>query len=140
MIRIVEEKMVLLQLSTNSNMIKDAKKECTKEYYLKINPQMIWIIPEYLNLIKTRNKKYVRWKQLLNDFTRENFMKAKNASHNLRRKLKREYTENKFEQAKGNSKKSWDVLNNICGRGKIDNIAEANGQIISNKNNHTLTE
>ncbi|KAL3270378.1 hypothetical protein HHI36_009423 [Cryptolaemus montrouzieri] len=118
MIKIVEEKMINGTDTTFDqliNIIKDAKTECTKEYYPKINPLNIWIKPEYLNLIKTRDKKYVRWKQLQNDFIKD-FIWAKTASNNLMRKLKGEYTENKFEQAKGNSKNTWDVLNNICGR------------------------
>jgi len=141
MLRIIERKMCQENITTFeglANLLKSAKQECSKEYFLKINPKNHWITPGYLNLMKIRDRKYVRWKQVQNDITKEEFRMAKNAVNDLRRKLKRQNTENRFNQVKGNGKKIWNVLNNLCGRmrkekDEIEKITEEDGQTVSNK-------
>ncbi|KAL3286029.1 hypothetical protein HHI36_000542 [Cryptolaemus montrouzieri] len=84
MMEIIERKMCQGNITTFeelANLLKSAKQKCSKEYCLKINPKNHWITTDYLNLMKTRDRKYVRWKQ-------EEFRMAKNAVNDLRRKLK----------------------------------------------------
>ncbi|KAL3289221.1 hypothetical protein HHI36_003655, partial [Cryptolaemus montrouzieri] len=74
--------------------------------------------------------------------TREEFRMAKNAVNDLRRKLKRQNTEDRFNQVRGNSKKTWNVLNNLCCRmrtdkGEIEKVIEEDRQSQTKKKLHT---
>ncbi|KAL3285250.1 hypothetical protein HHI36_019360 [Cryptolaemus montrouzieri] len=103
-----------------ANLLNSEKQEFSKEYCLKINPKNHWITPDYLNLMEIRDRKYVKWKQVQNDITKKEFRMAKNAVNDIRRKLKRQNTEDRFNPVRGNSKKTWNVLNNLCGRMRKD--------------------
>lgn len=98
-----------------------------------------WIPCEYLELLKLRDRLYVRWKKVPNRQTEMDFKNIKNQANNLRNKLKVQYAEKRFHGAKGNHKKIWEVLNDICNRQKrstqkITTIKGIDGQMVNSEN------
>lgn len=120
-----------------AEIIDTTKNECTKEYSIKIKQNNYWITREYLSKLKEKDALYVRWKRLKNEYCENEFKKAKNKLNNLRKKLQKQYAERRFNEAVGNSKKTWVVLNEICNANKSKNkkihkIINSTGKTVKN--------
>ncbi|KAL3277220.1 hypothetical protein HHI36_012570 [Cryptolaemus montrouzieri] len=65
-------------------------------YAVKIGIGNSWITHDYLDLIKKRDRAYVRWKKSNNQFTRDEFTQMKNRTNNLRKLLRRQHVKKNF--------------------------------------------
>lgn len=70
---------------------------------------------------------YERWKKVQNEYTKDEF-----------EKLKKNYVNKKLEEAKGNSKKTWKILNELCGRENkrvktVNKIVDIDGNVVEDK-------
>lgn len=109
-----------------AQMLNRTKKECTKENSIKIRNNNFWVTHEYITKLKNRDKLYVRWKRIPNEYTENEFKKEKNELNKLRTKLQKQYAERKFQQVQGDIKKTWSILNDLCSRSnrKSNNISK----------------
>lgn len=120
-------------------IINETKKQCTKKHLIKIRNNNLWVNAEYIEKVRQRDKLYKRWKVLQNAHTEKAFKKLKNEVNNLRLKLKKEYAEKKIQEAGGDTKKVWKVLNELTCRkvqktNKISEIESMNGEVLKQEN------
>lgn len=125
----------ILSFRELTNSINQTRNEATTEYNLKVINGQHWVNYEFKKKIKERDKLYSRWKLNQNENTEKNFKKLKNEVNNLRNYLKKQYAEGKLENAGGDVKKTWKVLNGLCSKGKkpkssINKINTTNGQTL----------
>lgn len=118
-----------------AEIIETSKMQCSKQYTIKIRTGNEWITPDFLKMIKKRDDLYVRWKRLPNEYTENEFKKLKNKVNNTRKQLQKKHAEKKLEEANGDSRKTWRVLNDFCKKNKknkceIKEITKNNKQII----------
>ncbi|KAL3281932.1 hypothetical protein HHI36_005135 [Cryptolaemus montrouzieri] len=80
--------------------------------------------------MKDRDVKYARWKKIQNDYTKSEFIKARNSVNNKEKSeeaICRQQTLD-FGGPKGISKKIWAVLNKLC---RFTPKKQQNGETIS---------
>ena len=80
---------------------------------MKIKDKNYWINNKYLAKLNENDKLYIRWKKLQSEQAEEHFKKMRNELNNMRKKMQKKYAEKEFEKAKGNSKKTWNIINEI---------------------------
>jgi hypothetical protein len=89
-----------------------------------------WATDELLRLITDRNRIHKKYKaHPLNEYLRGEFIKLRNRVTSLKLKLRRQYFADQFEKCKGNSKKTWDIINQMITRKtrKPENISIIDG-------------
>lgn len=136
----VKSKILLEEVQTFkqiADIINEEKKNCTKEYTIKIKENNHWITSEFIKKIKLRDRLYSRFKKVPSDYTQNEFKKIKNEVNNIRKRLQKDYAETKFKEAQGDYRQTWALLNQICNKKArtnktINHITDKNGVIISN--------
>ena len=81
-------------------IINETKSECTKQFSIKIMNKNYWITPDYLKKLKERDKLYIRWKKIQNDYTENAYKKAKNEINKLRIKLQKQFAEKSYKKCR----------------------------------------
>lgn len=137
----VQEKLLNETVSNFSELteiIKQTKIESSTTYTMKYREKNEWITSEYMEKLKKRDKMYERWKKVQNEYTKDEFEKLKKEAEKLKRNLKKNYVNKKLEEAKGNSKKTWKILNELCGRENkrvktVNKIVDIDGNVVEDK-------
>ena len=102
-------------LNTLSNLVSYVYQQCYPVKTKTLNNKSIlkpWFSNELKNLIKERNKLYRKF--LKHPITNgESYRRFRNHVNNKLKEEKQKYYLNKLDEAMGNSKKTWSILNNI---------------------------
>ena len=103
---------------------------CKEEVSIKSNRNSLvnpWITPGLINSIKTKNRLYKKWKKSVkkNNKDRNFNLYCKYKAHRSKLKYlikmaKNKYYTGKFEDAEGNPKSTWKLINNLRGKHKTD--------------------
>ena len=104
-----------------------------------INP---WITSGLINSIEKKNTLYKKWKKTVTKKLKQGdvtlYTNYKNYRKNLKfliSNAKKLYYSKKFDQANGNSKKTWEIINELRGKEKSKNKSSfiVNGEIIKDR-------
>lgn len=80
-----------------------------------------WFTKELLKIINERNKLYKIYKKnSTNEFLKQKLYDLKRKVRNMVHFNKKKYFENKFKSAEGNSKKIWNIINQLINSKKVN--------------------
>lgn len=99
-----------------SDTINKMKNDCTREKSIKIRNNNQWVTKEYLIKLKQRDKLYVRWRRIQNEYTENEYKALKNEVNKLRINLQKKFTQKKLQEVQGDGRKTWKILNELCSR------------------------
>ena len=99
-----------------------------------------WITLGIINSIANRDQLYKKWKKLITKTCKlgdprlyEDYRKCRNNLSNVIKKCKQQYYSVKFENATGNLKKTWAIINELRGkyRNNLPSYFKIDGSLVS---------
>lgn len=98
------------------NTLSTVISECTRNYRRHEQPLCPWMTKAILSAIKEKDTWYQKWKkQRQNVYYLQQYRSSRNSVVAIIRKRKKEYNTRLIHKAQGNSKKMWNIINNVIG-------------------------
>lgn len=100
------------------------------------DPRKPWITEAIIDMIKKRNLLYEQYLNSQDDADFAEFKRVRNKVNSMRRQAKKKYFEEKFSDSKGDTKATWQVINEFMGNQKSSQspCIDINGSYVSDKN------
>lgn len=107
-----------------------------KQYFKYDSPNTPWMTKAILNSYRKKRKLYSQWRKHPRDeMKRARYNNYRNTLTGVIRKAKQNYYRGKLEEAKGDSRRYWKIINDLRdskGRGKLvgpERLSDSNGSI-----------